>query len=591
MGFTNNNGDISLGSILTAMQTVQDATAMSLTQYTQQATVNSRVFIDQKIANEEVIAPLLTTQMNLYAGLIMTALSMNNYITSSKRVRDLIAIVATENYTQNFASNYDLVKSFAGMESYPRLEGMAEDDTAAATGVDALDSGTATTDDTDIQEIVDVPGNESIIGMMTNFALLGIVGVIAADSYMRGAYNKFGPKHLTWYVHKDSRRVHAVELLWVECIGGVATKRRHKLEELEGRVLGAGDKPGDARIEVMAEEWCLTYAQLKSMSTIHVIDESNGSTDKAAAEAKNLWALDKDDYELCCAIMAMRKANGNQDNAEKLVKNIGKKNKSTKKASNEAFTMYDTDVFNDLDNNGDYGLRHSYGTRNAEYVKDQDKTHDLPLPSGRILNITTNTDCGATVNFNIMLNLNPTFIPPEVMSAFIALNFSPSIRQRYLMLKAGEISTIKDFVFGMDMRHQRFDALRKDKTGALREMIDRQENSRANAWLKLLQIQPNNMNIANTILVYDKYNLDTACSNAGVRLNDFDSRQKFFNMALAMMLVSVDPMYNRIEIYYHGMKNYSQFTFDQVKKASKNDKATDLLQVMKNYANGMAPKF
>lgn len=431
MGFTNNNGDISLGSILTAMQTVQDATAMSLTQYTQQATVNSRVFIDQKIANEEIIAPLLTTQMNLYAGLIMTALSMNNYITGSKRVRDLIAIVSTENYTQNFASNYDLVKAFAGMESYPRLEGVAEDDAAAATGVDALDSGTATTDNT-----------------VTEAETSGVDDLQEPDT-------------------------------------------------------------GE--------------------------DESDGNTMRSR--------------------------------------------------------MYDTNVLNDPDSNGDYGGHHLYSTRNAEYVKDQDKAHDLPLPSGRILNIATNTDCGATVNFNIMLNLNPTFIPPEVMSAFIALNFSPSIRQRYLMLKAGEISTIKDFVFGMDMRRQRFDALRKDKTGALREMIDRQENSRANAWLKLLQIQPNNMNIANTILVYDKYNLDTACSNAGVRLNDFDSRQKFFNMALAMMLVSVDPMYNRIEIYYHGMKNYSQFTFDQVKKASKNDKATDLLQVMKNYASGMAPKF
>ena len=57
-----------------------------------------------------------------------------------------------------------------------------------------------------------------------------------------------------------------------------------------------------------------------------------------------------------------------------------------------------------------------------------------------------------------------------------------------------------------------------------------------------------------------------------------------------MIVATVDPMYNRIDMYYHGLNAMSTFTFDQMKKNSKTE-AVDLMAMMKTFANGMAPKF
>lgn len=456
MAFTNKNGDVSLGSILSAMQNIQDATAMSLFQYTQQATVNSRVFVDQKVANEPILGPVLSTQMNLYAGLILTALSMNNYITSTKRVRDMMDIVSTESFTPCITTR-DLLKKFAGIEdfSHPfgkRLEGIVADDQAAATGQSAEDEKSSPDDDKTEEAVTDAETSDAVDG---------------------------------------------------------------------------------AEAPPTADE-------------VEIDDESQDDQKQMkSGRPKDLLHFFQS-------------------------------------------KMWDTDW--DAEHNGDDDLI-EYGTTDGGYSKDQDKMTDVPLPSGRLLDIGMTSESGAKIHFNLVLNFNPTFIPPDVAQQFLSLNFTPTVKQRWLQMRAGEISTIKDFIFGMDLRRKRLEALKHDKSGALKDMIDRQENSRSNAWLKLFQIQPNKMNIANTILVFDKYNFDMACSNVGLRFNDFNNRQSFFNKALAMMVITIDPMYNKVEIFYHGMKNYSQFTFDQVKKASKSDSVTDLMQVMKNYASGMAPKF
>ena len=121
-------------------------------------------------------------------------------------------------------------------------------------------------------------------------------------------------------------------------------------------------------------------------------------------------------------------------------------------------------------------------------------------------------------------------------------------------------------------------------------MIDRKENSLSNFWLKLAQVTPERQNIANTILIYEKRTFDRACSDSGVNFKTYSSRQKFFNNTMSMMVVVVDTMYNKVTMYYHGITDPSVFTFEQMKKNAKTE-ATDILAMMKNYAQGMAPRF
>lgn len=364
---TNSNGELTFGTLMNYIQNFEDATSMSLFQYTKRSIIQSRVFIESTLANEEVLNPLMLNIMDLYTGLIMTATDMNQYVQGSRRVRDVMQVVATES-----------------IDEMPR----------------------------DVQE--------------------------SMDQFFLGSANS---EHLH----------HAAKML--------------DIRETEARYGG-----------------------------------SQGST-----------------------------------------------------------------------------------------VKDKQMTN-VTIPQGRIIEVKFGSLEKGSFTVNLWLQLSPTFIPSDVATQFVALNFNPSFRQRWMQASAGEISFIKDLFLSRDIRKKRLKALKQDKTGILKEMIDRQENSLANSWLKLAMVTPERQNIANTILIFDKATFDRACSNSGLRFKDFSSRQKFFNKTFSMIVATVDPMYNKIQMYYHGLKNFSEFTFEQMKRNAKVE-ATDLMAMMKSYAAGMAPKF
>ena len=368
--FTNDNGDLSWGGLVNAIQNIEDSTSMSLFQYTRRSIVSSRVYIDNTLANEEILTPVMHNIMNLYIGLIMTAMNMNQYIQGTKKVRDSMSVVATEDFSP-------------------------------------------------------VP----ISTMMKAYFLRG--------------NNSDG-----------------------------------------------------------------------------VLDTLNPFRDK------------EDDEKESPAYSGAKTNN-----------------------------------------------------------KDMNAGMDIPLPSGRIIQVEFNNgDKGTTFTVNILLNLQPSFVPNDVIKQFVAINFKPSLHQRWIQANAGEIKFFSDFLLGNDLRKQRFKALKKDKTGQLQQMIDRKENSLSNFWLKLAQVTPERQNIANTILIYEKRTFDKACNDSGVNFKNYGSRQKFFNATMSMMVVVIDTMYNKVMMYYHGITDPSTFTFEQMKKNAKTE-ATDILAMMKNYAQGMAPRF
>ena len=121
-------------------------------------------------------------------------------------------------------------------------------------------------------------------------------------------------------------------------------------------------------------------------------------------------------------------------------------------------------------------------------------------------------------------------------------------------------------------------------------MLEHKDNSVFNSWLKLAFVTPDKQNIANTILIFEKSIFDKSCSNAGLKFTNYSSRQKFFGQTMSMMIHVVDTMFNKVYTYYNGLSAVSEFTFDQIKRNSRMENV-DLMQIMKNYAQGMAPKF
>lgn len=388
---TNNNGDLSFGSLvnfLTSQIDLEDRSGASLFQYTRRTIINSRVFIDDTLRGEDILNPLMMNLMNLYAGLILTAINVDRQVTSTKTVRDSLSVVATEDYKVEFAN--DLMSKY--------FEGC------------------------------------SIRSTMTD---------------------------------------------------PVVT-------------------PADPNAPATP-------------------DDGNGSGGK-------------------------------------------KKNGESNPADHDPQRNTETEY------------------RTKEFM------NDVPIPSGRIVQVTFDHKDYGKFNVNLLIQLSPIYVPTDVSQQFIAIHFKPSISQRWLQMTAGEISFFTDFLLGNDLRRKRLDALRKDRTGILSEMIDRKENAMSNMWMKMAQVTPSRQNIANTILIYDDKNFAKACSNNGINFKNYANRQKFFNSTMSMIVVVVNPMYNRVDMYFNGMQHSSTFTFDQLKKNAKTE-ATDILAMMKQYANNGMIKF
>ena len=213
------------------------------------------------------------------------------------------------------------------------------------------------------------------------------------------------------------------------------------------------------------------------------------------------------------------------------------------------------------------------------------------LPSGRILNIPMLTDANTMFNLQLLIQLFPFFIETDVAQEFINLNFTPSFWRRFTQFKAGEISFFKDFIFSCDLREKRLKALIKDKTGGLADMINKQKNAVASHWMNFLR-KPGTekVNIASTILILNRNSVDKTLNKSGIDLKSISNRKRFFENSYCMMLVLVDQMYNEVTIYYNGIEAVSTFKYEQIKRESKKE-STDLVSIMKSYAQGLAPKF
>lgn len=217
---------------------------------------------------------------------------------------------------------------------------------------------------------------------------------------------------------------------------------------------------------------------------------------------------------------------------------------------------------------------------------------DISYPSGRVIEVefAAPQDPKATFKINMFVQLLPRVIPAEVSEAFVTLNFKRSIQKRWLQYKSGEISFWKDFVGQLDLLKKRRKALKGDKSGDLKNMMDRQKNSLVRQLLKITGIMPDMQNIANSILILDAQSFKRYCSDAHINFKKAGDRQRFFSKSFSMGLVTVDPMHNIVEMYMNGIDAKCEYTFNQLVGAAKKENM-NLVNLMSQMSQGQAPRF
>ena len=419
-----------LADIVNTLYDAEDKTSSSLFKFVKRSMVISRVYIDDVLANEEITTPIMLNLLDLYIGLILTALNLNSYITSTKKVRDILSTVATEDFKPITDVRNELRKYFA---------------------------------------------------------------------------------------------------------------------------LNAPNK------------------------------NRNNQNDQNNQQQNNT-----DDTE--------KNANGAPSNESNNPNNAKNKNQNNQSNQNDQNNQQQNNQKQSNQKQMRFGGRFASMESDTPAVAEISKSSSVqPLPVGRVINAKLSnysSESGRTDNatIQVLIQLHPIFVPQDVSAQFIAMNFKPSFAQRWLQMTSGEISFWSDFILGNDLRRQRYKAMRKDSTGILHDLEERRSNAVSNLWLKILGADTSRQNIANTILVYESRNFKKACSTSGINFTHYDSRQRFFEATMSMIVVVVDIMYSKIEMYYNGITTTSELTFDQCKRNSKTE-SVDIMTMMKQYAQGLAPKF
>lgn len=235
-------------------------------------------------------------------------------------------------------------------------------------------------------------------------------------------------------------------------------------------------------------------------------------------------------------------------------------------------------------------------------AKLKDPIAESKLPVGRIVEVSIDSPNGKVQKVNITVNLFPQVIPDEVAHALFTLNKVESLTERWFKVKTGELRFWGDFLFELDKARDEKKAMKKDESGLLRTIKER-DHSKLFKWIRDFggylygaakngKYDPSKLrrNIANNIIVFNKSDFTRWCKEINLNINMDTARTKFMFKCMSMMFIVLDPDFQVVEMYYHGIKYKSEFSYKQISNQSKSEKY-DLLSLMKAFNNANAPKF
>ena len=102
-----------VSNLMEVVEEAKDRGISSLSEYTKQTLITSRVYIEDVISGEPTVMNILKLCNQIYAGMVFCVLGLNNVISGGRTVRQMLGAVATEDI---YKSASELVKGFGDAE-------------------------------------------------------------------------------------------------------------------------------------------------------------------------------------------------------------------------------------------------------------------------------------------------------------------------------------------------------------------------------------------------------------------------------------------------------------------------------------------
>lgn len=222
-------------------------------------------------------------------------------------------------------------------------------------------------------------------------------------------------------------------------------------------------------------------------------------------------------------------------------------------------------------------------------------SNDVTLPLSKIVEVVLGNpnDPKHRAIVNITIQLLPYIVPGAIAPAFITTSMSHGWQERWLQVRAGEISFWKDFIFQADRIRDRSRIARADKSGALGEFQDlvSRKDSKSVGDQLTKERNDRSRNLSSNMMVFTEDTVARAKAAIGIDLHRTDHRETYMRNTFTLILAIVDPRYARVSLYFHGMKDSGTYSYQQFKGPRKGVDPTDLVSILASLGRGQAPKF
>lgn len=192
----------------------------------------------------------------------------------------------------------------------------------------------------------------------------------------------------------------------------------------------------------------------------------------------------------------------------------------------------------------------------------------------------------------VTVRFNPRIIPSAVTEYILEQDLSQPLTKRWIQLRAGEISFMKDFVFGMDKLERREKALKADKDGAMQDLFFHTHKSKLRQVVRNISKGPadKQRNIANAVIILDEAKVNRFTKRTGFKFTNASDRRNFFANTYSLFIVLVDTSYSRVTIYTNGLDQGASYSFSELKSSAASDKMS-IKDVLDYLSKNQMPKF
>ncbi len=236
-----------------------------------------------------------------------------------------------------------------------------------------------------------------------------------------------------------------------------------------------------------------------------------------------------------------------------------------------------------------YKLPTTHTNLSLESKKETNEFRDNNLAIGKIYKVTIKVDA-KEVDIPVAIRLMPTIVSSAYIADIATFKNSTdmSLSERWHAVKSGRLSFIKDFILCNDLIDKHRNKLIKDGDNVYSTMLAKELDQASNN-VKQLLLTGNSTpkyGVISNIAIID---IDTAAAMENKihgKLKNPKTREMIFDNTNLMMLVVIDPEWERMTFYYRNMIESSNVSTKDLKQVNKQDNAFDIL---KSFLSGSAP--